>query len=348
MSSSIGFTNGVMNAKVDSIGVHRLGIKLDSGVFSLLNANGLDLGINNPGYITLPSKVTPGTLVSYVLTANQSFVDDTGSSDIAGQLFGFTATGSGGDAIAVDVPFYLYIVANDAEDTLNVALSRIPNFTTAPATSELGKNGTVPTSSQLNMFMFGDPTLGDYDTNPCICIGSIRMQMASDDWTVQTLSLTDGIGQYQESILFTVPVGQFGANTTTYSVPNGGTACTFSSMEMSYMVHAKSGLCSLSGRMRNSAGGSTGATAVAATLSCPFYSREANGADAFDCAGAVVDLDATGATILTSTFISGDSQPNAIQFPKSTVGADDFVFWSQFANTFRQIKFASVFPIATE
>ena len=63
------------------------------------------------------------------------------------------------------------------------------------------------------------------------------MQMsASDDWTVQAISNGDltgpdeGIGKYFVGHPFSVPTGQFGADSGTLTIPNGGTAPVFTSL----------------------------------------------------------------------------------------------------------------------
>jgi hypothetical protein len=47
---------------------------------------------------------------------------------------------------------------------------------------------------------------------------------ATNSWTVQTLTTSDGIGHYQEGIVFNVARGHFGAAAGKYFADSGGTA----------------------------------------------------------------------------------------------------------------------------
>jgi hypothetical protein len=75
------------------------------------------------------------------------------------------------------------------------------------------------------MFLFSSVTVTEYDSNPVLIVGSIRMTMSAlDDWTVQTLAITDGIGNYNENQVFGVNPGQYSAASGKFFADNGGTA----------------------------------------------------------------------------------------------------------------------------
>lgn len=246
----------------DSLGIN---YAVGTGVFTIRGAQGRDLSSANPGYVVLPSKTTPGNFVKYKVTANQSFIDDNGASEIIGNLFGFTTS----VAITVDVPFFIYAVANDAETAIAFMISRHPHRTISPVAAQIGAPDDAVANSEEDFWSIDniDETL--YDENPCMCVGSFRMRMSSsDDWTVQTLAITDGVGQFQETTVFTQPLGQFGANSGTLTIANGGTAATFSTTGSDYWIQ-KNGYVYYSIFLSGD-GGTAGAGAVTALFSTPF------------------------------------------------------------------------------
>lgn len=216
--------------KVENIGIN---YAVGTGTFTVQGASGTALSSANIGYVTLASK-TAGNLVRIPVTANQSFIDDNGASQIIGNLFGLTT----GIAFAQDIPFFLYAVLDDTSTNIAFMISRFPNTTVSPVAAKIGKSGSAVADSQGSFFSLANVTVADYESNPCLCIGSFRMRMsASDDWTVQTLSASqDGIGRFQEDIAFTMATGQFGAASGKYFADNTGTAPAFSSNNFGYMV----------------------------------------------------------------------------------------------------------------
>jgi len=172
-----------------------LGIALASGVFTVQGARGRALSSANPAYIILQSQGTPGQFVKYTVTANQSFIDDVGVSEIIDNLFGLTT----GVAYAQDIPFYIYAVPNDAETAIAFMISRIPHSTNSPVAALIGAPDDAVADIQASFFSFDSLDESVYDQNPCLNIGSFRMQMsASDDWTVTALGIRDGIGKWQQ------------------------------------------------------------------------------------------------------------------------------------------------------
>lgn len=208
-----GFINGVLSSPVAQIGAHRLGIRYNAGTFTVCCSDNSDLSVWNPAYITLQSQ-TSGLLKTFSVTANQDFIDDAGASEIIGNLFGLTT----GVAVTVDVPFYLYACTNDAEDQITFGISRIPNLVVAPAVGSLGSPASATANDEYSIFLLEDVTLGDYDSNLVICLGSFRMRMSNlNDWTVQSLNSGDGIGNFNEQTIFEGMLGQFGANSGTFT-----------------------------------------------------------------------------------------------------------------------------------
>jgi len=244
--------------------VTNLGITYSSSTLSVSGAK-TALSSTNPAFLCLPSK-TAGLNVTVKVTADQGFLDDTGASEIIGNLFGMTTS----VAVTVDVPFYIYAVLNDAETGVAFMCSRIPHRALSPAVAEIGAPDDAVADAQYSFFSFDniDETL--YDGNPCICIGAFRMQMsASDDWTVQALSTEDGIGRFHEHTLFSMPEGQFGADASTITIANGGTAATFGDNTGNYYIH-RSGNVEYGYSMRND-GGTDGSGSVDALVAIPFY-----------------------------------------------------------------------------
>lgn len=214
-------------------GPHNLGITYAAGVLAVCGSSQVALSATNPGYITMQSK-TAGKLITVPLIANQDFIDGSGASQIVGNMFGMP-----GGAYASDIPFYLYAILKEDESAVAIACSRIPNITLSPAVAKLGRPSTATADTQGSMFIFEDVTLTDYDLNPVHLIGSFRMQMSvGNDWTVSALNFSfDGIGRYQESNVFEIPLGAFGASANAHFKANGGTAPVFTTNHHRYYIY---------------------------------------------------------------------------------------------------------------
>jgi len=214
-----------------------LGMSYSGGTFTILGADGRSLSSSNPGVVVIPSKSTPGVFVEYQITADQSFEDAAGTSDITNNLFGTTTS----IAWAQDCPFFIYAVANNAEDSAQFMISRIPHATSSPSTANIGAPDDAVADTQGSFWSLSniDETL--YDENPCVCLGSFVMQKdASDDWTVQTLSNSDGFNRYQEDVYFTYPTNQNSAAVGTHWISNAGTEPQFATEQYAYKI-TKSG-----------------------------------------------------------------------------------------------------------
>ena len=211
-----------------------LGITYASSTLSVTGSDGTALSSTNPGYVIIASKSSPGQKKIFTVTANQGFIDDTGTSEIIGNLFGLTT----GVVASNGLPFYIYAVSNDAEDTVAFMCSRVPHATSSPVLAKIGAPDDAVANTQGSFFSFDslDETL--YDENPCTAIGSFRMTMSAlDDWTVQALTSDDGIGMFQEGKSFVVNRGHFGAAAGKFFADNGGTAPDGSAAGFTYSIN---------------------------------------------------------------------------------------------------------------
>lgn len=198
-----------------------IGITYSAGTFTVRAGDGNALSTTNPGYVNIQSKVTPGKQIKIAITANQTFTDGA-----AGGTDNMRWGLSTGVNASVDMPFFLYAVVDDTDTSIAFMFSRIPHAFISPISTRIGKSGAVVNVGQGDFFSLANITVTSYDANPCLCIGSFRMQFvgATDSWTVQTITNQDGIGMFQEGVLFPVPRGQFGAAANKYFLDNGGTA----------------------------------------------------------------------------------------------------------------------------
>lgn len=231
-------TNGAGSITIASnvtTGISNIAISLAAGVFSITAANGSSLSASNPGYVVLPSIVSPGRLISLTVTANQTFQDsNSGGSFLAGNTFGVSVTGA--IAYNQDLPFYLYAAMNLAENAVNFSFSRVPHRRAMPGSGHIAKQGSAVAALQGDMFMFGNPTVANFFGASCLPIGSFRMQSTTSlaDWTVQTLNIHDGIGNMQDDNTFNMVLGSFGAASGSFFTSNGGTAPIFSTNVLAY------------------------------------------------------------------------------------------------------------------
>ena len=226
-----------LTGSATAVGVRNIGITYSAGTFTVCGQDGTALSASNPGFVTLQDRSSPGLLKTITVTANQTFIDDAGASQIIGNLFGLTTSVA---TTGVDVPFFLYAVCNDAESAVAFMISRFPNATTSPTSTKIGKAGSAIADTQGSMFSLANITVTDYDSNPCLSVGSFRMRMSNlNDWTVQTLSARDGIGHYQEGLQFAFPRGQFGAASSKVFKNNGGTAPDDSAGGYTYYIDSE-------------------------------------------------------------------------------------------------------------
>jgi hypothetical protein len=262
LTDANGFTT---TSRLNQQGSVNLGIAETSGTtFTIQGASGAALSATNPAYVQLQSLATPGQINTYKITANQSFTQ----ANISANTWGITS----GVNWATDMPFYIYAVSNaqNGENTIAFMISRVPNRTLSPVAGNIGKAGSAVATTQSSFYCLPNVTVADYASSPCLNIGSFRMQYAASgtNWTIQTLTFTDGIGQFQEGLGFLMPAGQFGAASGKYFFNNGGTAPSWSLGNNAIYLLSKAGYL----EMVFSAAGSNGigAGAVHSVMALPF------------------------------------------------------------------------------
>lgn len=219
-------------------GPFNLGISYSSPTFTIHGADGTALSASNPGYVYMPSTSNPGQMVLHTFTSNFSFDDDSGTSDLTGNLWGTTTLIAWANAM----PFYIYAVAKDSDADATFMISRVPHLSVSPAAAKIAKSGSAVASTQGSMFALDSSiTVGDYDGNALLCLGSFRMaknDAANNDWTVQAIDSFDGFGQFNESRSFTFPILQNGATSNTLSSSVGGdTIPTFNQTGQGYTIN---------------------------------------------------------------------------------------------------------------
>ena len=308
-----------------------------TGVFTIHDWQGTALSATNPGFVRFASKTTPGYVRYISVEASQSFIDDAGASEIVGNLFGLTT----GRACTVDVPFYIYAVMDDTEASVAFMLSRVPGRTSSPASGSIGMPSSAVADTQPTFFSIDNVTAASYDSNPCVCIGSIRMRMsASDDWTVQALGNADGIGRFNESTLFSVPAGHFGADASSQFKANGGTVPVFSSTTFTYSL-------SRTGQVKiyfecSGDGGTDGSGAVSAAFIVPLYPTSSSLASSVGGVVSCAGLSA-GAYLVTKAIISYDDTFFYIIYNGAAYGAR--LQWGDFTNGQRTVVLGGSYTI---
>ena len=295
-------------------GCSNIGIAYSSPTFTVQGYDGTALSATNPGYVTLPSKANPGRFVTIAVTANQTFTDgSTGTTDNA--RFGVTT----GVNWAQDMPFFLYGVMDDNEALINFMFSRNPCATTSPASTSISKTGSIINVNQADFFSLDNITVTSYDSNPCLCLGSFRMQFvgATDSWTVQALGNNDGIEKYNDNVLFIFPSGQNGAASGTYILANAGTEPVWTTQAMRYTIDRK-GLVRYVFDAQNASTAGVGANTMQPVLPYAVYSaqQEASNLGVY-----------TGVTSLVSVnrWLCGSSQAFATIINAITASATSFV-----------------------
>lgn len=254
--SSSALTQGVIN----------LGMSQSGGTtFTVNSANGTALSATNPAVVYLQSLANPGNVVTYTITANQSFTQ----ANIASNNFGLT----NGLAFASDIPFYLYAVCNAAagvnpETAIAFMVSRYPNTSVSPVAGKIAKSGSAVANSAGSFFSLSNVTVADYASSPCICVGSFRMQwLNTNNWVIQTFNAKDGIGNFQEGVQFGSVAGHFGNASGSFFKANGGTAPIYTSQAWVYYL-GRDNRCSFNGVFSNNS--TPGAGAVTALQGIPF------------------------------------------------------------------------------
>ena len=190
--------------------VTNLGVSLSGATFSITSASGAALSATNRAIVVLPSVSVVGGSIAYSVTANISFQGASGTDDMGGNTFGTTTSVAWSSAM----PFYLYAVPKSDETAVTFMLSRVPHALFAPAAGSIAQAGSAVAAQPYDFFAIDSSiNVADYAIQPCRAIGSIRMTKdSSDGWTVSALSAdNDGIGFFQDTTFFNMPLNQNGA-----------------------------------------------------------------------------------------------------------------------------------------
>lgn len=287
-----------------------LGMTYDSGtgIFTITDSDQNTLSASNPAFVTLHSKATPGKLITYSIETPYTFTDANGTSDITGNLFGLTT----GIATDQDIPFFLYFVSNDSETEVTPFITRAPFNTYSPTAANLGKPSSAIADQNLDGWILDDSvTVGDYDQNPTVRVGHIRMRMdGSDDWTIQDLDFSpgnlDGINVEIAQRNWIMPSGQFGASSGSFFNPNGGTAPIFTNQKIAYtFLTGQSVLIRYD--FSGDGGNTDGAGAVDAQMVLPFMALQVNsGANVFSNTFVIVTATVTQRIGIHQLYITGN------------------------------------------
>lgn len=204
-----------------------------AGTLTIAGADGTALSSSNPGLLTMPSNATAGQLVTFLITANQTLT----VSDMTGNIGNMTAS----TAYSNSFPLYIGFMADSSDTNLTGVVTWLPHITTAPATStNIGDPSAANADQQYSAFAFDDITEANYTESNIGLIGSLTAtKNASDVYTLDSLTVKDGVGKYNDNTYFTFATGLFGAGTSTYLKDNGGTAPTFSTNEVIYILNTE-------------------------------------------------------------------------------------------------------------
>jgi len=170
--------------------------------------------------------------------------DAGGTGDMNLNTFGTTTLIAWSDQL----PLFFYAILNDAETAVTFALSRIPHLTVSPAVAKMAKQGSAVATTQGSMFiMDSSVAVGDYDSNPCVCLGSvIATKDAADAWTLSLSNDYVGLDRFADNFLWVFPRNQMGADPTANSClssSNGAdTVPSFPSNGRTYTI-SRNGTC---------------------------------------------------------------------------------------------------------
>lgn len=259
--------NGFVALQQPGVGFTNLGIAYSSSTFRVTSASGSPLSATNVGTVTIPSLTTPGSTKTYNITADSTFIDDSGASTIVGNDFGNPLT-----TWLSNMPFFIYAVANSAETDVAFAICRLPSSLVSPTAGNSGRVGTPNADQQYSFFYLGTPTLSDYASRPCLRIGWFQMQMTTvpADWTVQPLSV-DGMNNLFLNGSWEMPKGTMGAAANTWFLANGGTAPVFAGLSTLIYVFTDNEEIELYLNFSDDAGtGTAGLGSVNSLIAVPF------------------------------------------------------------------------------
>lgn len=235
--SSVNITNGpnTIDLSVSTIDpapfeYSNLAFSVNTGASTITvhSVDGTALSALNPAKITFASKATPGTYVTITVTANVSM----DWSDMDGNTMGT----EGAKAWANDIPLYMYAVLNDAENDCTFGLARVPHHSASGSAANIGTPATANADDDTSLFLFESVTIGDYDDNPVVVLGTVAAtKNATDQWSFSAISGGQtGISSFVRGVRYSMPGDQNGGNG--YHMYSAGTAPLFSSSSLNYDI----------------------------------------------------------------------------------------------------------------
>lgn len=246
---------GTIEGGIKSQGFNNLSFSLSGGVFKI-TCGGAVCSTSNPGFITLPSAVTPGLLVTLRVTGDDHEIEDINAgADLTGHYFGTAST----DGWAENRPFYVYAVnQNDTEAGVEFAISVTPNYRQMPDTFLLGYHGNAPATNDDRSVTFMTPTnvTATHNLKPSLRVGSLRGTKSNiHEWTFTALDNVDGPGSCQDGRKFIMPP-RLGSN---FFVSAGTNPTYTDTSYFGYTIDCDNGLVHGEFSFVNSAGGTAGA-----------------------------------------------------------------------------------------
>lgn len=221
-----------------------LGLDYTSPTLKVTSQDKTALSASNKAYVRINSKSNRGEVLTIPVTADVSMQDSAGTGDMNLNTFGTTSLVAWGDTL----PLFLYAVLNDAETLVTFALSRVPHLVASPAVAKMAKQGSAVATTQGSMFvMDSSVAVGDYDSNPVVCLGAVNATKdAADAWKIGSFDNFTGLGNFAEAGFYVFPTTQMGAdvaaNSGLSSSVGGDTIPQFSSNGRVYQIH-KTGMC---------------------------------------------------------------------------------------------------------
>jgi hypothetical protein len=241
--------------------IWNLGMSLSGGVLTISGADGTALSASNPAYVVMADRSSLGLMKQYKLTANQTLT----ASNMTNNSWGTSA----GVAWNIVKPFFIYLTVNDAQDTPIFAICDIPHRVTSTNNSALiGMPSTANATVQSSFFMFSNVTAADYNSNPCLCVGSVRMTKDSGNaWTIASLTNSCGIGRFNFNVNFRAVAGHYGAAASSYLGINAPVFTT-NTVDYTFSSHYSEILVSV---YLDGDGGTDGSSATTLVFYSPFF-----------------------------------------------------------------------------
>lgn len=312
-------------------GTSNIGFTYSAGTFTITDAFGGTLSATNPAFAIFTDYTTQ-PMIGKKITTPFTFTDFSGTNDLGQNLFGTTTNVDW----ATDMPFYLYVVLGTgaAPNDVGFAISRVPNRKTAPAAGNIAIAGNTNATTQGSFFFLKQNgatiTAASFAGQPCVCLGSFRMQKSSNGgttnrWTVQALALNDGIDQWNEATSFSYPVGQNGATATTHFQTVGAdTFPNFSSKNNNYIID-RNGLVTYNMFYSNLQANGSGTT-VNLTLTLPLQALALQTAysgyfDAADATTAVLGFAPSFSGASNQCVFHGYGKTSGVNFSSSYIAA---------------------------